>query len=222
VVSHTTAAWLWGLVASEPRQIHISVAGCVASLPGVRVHRTRRPEGVYRDGLRLTPVARTLLDLAAVVAPGVLRRALAEADYRGLTDRRAVERVLGRGRPGSAALREALELHLPDLALTRSGLEQRFLALCQRVGIEAPQVNARVEGMLVDALWPKQRLVVELDGQAAHGPAARVAVDRARELRLREAGYVILRYSWRQVVESPGSVVAELRPLVGSGRPRSP
>nr|MBA2256880.1 DUF559 domain-containing protein [Thermoleophilaceae bacterium] len=125
-----------------------------------------------------------------------LRRALAEADYRRLVDLDAVAALTGRGVPGSAALRAAVARHRPELALTRSVLEQRFLELCEAEGITLPRINATVCGLEVDALWEEQRVIVELDGHAAHATAAAVERDRRRELRLRAAGFVVLRYTW--------------------------
>lgn len=140
-----------------------------------------------------------------------LRRALAEADYRGLLDAHEVVQVLGGGRPGSAALRAALRTHMPELALTRSPLEQRFLLLCEREQIPAPEVNAKVGGLMVDVLWRDAGVIVELDGGAAHGSIARMRTDRARDLELRETGYRVLRYSGDQVRNDSVRLGADLR-----------
>lgn len=113
--------------------------------------------------------------------------------------------------PGSGALRDVLAEHRPELALTRSELEERFVALCERENIPLPEVNASVCGLLVDAVWEKQKVVVELDGHAAHATPAAVERDRRREVRLRAAGYVVLRYTWQQIVREPDVVVGDLR-----------
>jgi hypothetical protein len=161
--------------------------------------------------LPLTTVAQTLIDFASEAPPGRLKRVLAEADYRRLLDAVALQRLAGRGRPGSGALRQALEAHRPDLARTRSELEQRFVELCIRGHIPPPELNVTVRGLMVDALWRDQRLIVELDGRAAHGTQAQLARDHERDLRLRAAGFRVLRYSWRQVTRAPALVLADLR-----------
>ena len=209
--SHTTAAWLWQVVETEPARIHLTVPGRRLSLPAVCLHHTGRLEVTTHRGLPVTTVARTLRDIARVLPYPRLRRALAEADYRGLLVPREVERVLGRGRRGAAALRLALDSHLPDLAATRSVLEERFLALCETAQIPLPEVNATVQGLMVDALWPGERVIVELDGHAAHSRPFAIARDRERDLTLRSAGYLVLRYTWQQVVGEPEAAAADLR-----------
>jgi predicted transcriptional regulator of viral defense system len=168
VLSHTTAAWIWQLVEATPERIHLTVRGRRRSLPAVRVHRSRHLEKVRHRDLPVTTVARTLLDVAAMLPASQLRRALAEAEYRQLLDVRELSVALGRGRPGSKALRRALATHMPALAQTMSLLEERFLVLCESSGVPMPEVNVRVQGMLVDAVWRLQRVAVELDGHAAH------------------------------------------------------
>src|SRR5215208_401293 len=181
VLSNTTAAWLWGLIDVEPTRIHLTVPGRRPSLPDVRIHHSRQVERGERQALPVTTVARTLLDLAAMVTPRQLRRALAEADYRGLLDSREVVSTLGRGRPGSSALGEALRRHMPQLAESLSILEERFLELCESAGLPLPEVNAKVGHMRVDALWRGAGVAVELDGGPAHGGIAAMKRDRDRE-----------------------------------------
>jgi very-short-patch-repair endonuclease len=74
-----------------------------------------------------------------------------------------------------------------------------------------PEVNATVSGLMVDAIWRSEMVIVELDGHAAHGHPAALERDRRRELSLRGAGYFVLRYTWQQVVEQPEAVAADLR-----------
>jgi predicted transcriptional regulator of viral defense system len=212
--SHTTAAWLWELIDAEPRLIHLTVPGRRLSLPDVRVHHSREVDALQCRGLPVTPVPRTLLDLAGVIPARQLRRVLSEADYRALLDADDTAAVLRRGRPGSRQLRRALADHLPQLARTLSELEQRFLELCESAGISLPEVNATVGRMRIDALWRDKRLAVELDGVAAHGGSAFIKRDRDREMALRAEGFRVVRYSWHQVTRRSDEVVADLRRLL--------
>jgi hypothetical protein len=220
-LSHTTAAWIWQLIAANPRRIHVSVPNRRRSLPEVRVHERADMAVVSRSGFSVTTVARTLVDLGTMLSSRELRRAVAEADYRGLLHPAEVRSALRRGRAGSRALRRALEIHLPRLAETLSVLEERFLELCESAGLPQPEVNARVGGIRVDALWRDQHLAVELDGGPAHGGIAAMKRDRDRGLFLRSAGFQVVRYSWEQVVGKSSDVTADLRRLL-NGAPTGP
>ncbi len=213
-LSHTTAAWAWSLIDAEPTRIHLTVAGRRRSLPEVRVHHSREVAAFHCQGFPVTSVPRTLVDIAAMLGRRQLGRALAEADYRGLLNGAEVETALRRGRPGSRALRRALDRHMPQLAEALSVLEERFLELCQSAGIPLPEVNARVGGMRVDALWTERRVAVELDGGPAHGGAAAMKRDRERELALRSMRFQVVRYTWEQVTRRPRDVVEDLRRLL--------
>jgi hypothetical protein len=210
-LSHQTGAWARRYIKLEPRTIHISVPGERANQRDLRAHRTGEVRAQLLDGLRVTPPARTLRDLAWVASYADLRRALAEADHAGELVPAAVAAELGRGRRGSTALRRALGEHLPELARTLSILEERFLALLDRAGLPLPEVNAFVDGLMVDCVWRGARLVVELDGHETHDRTAAIESDRRREMKLRRAGYRVLRYTWQQVTREDELVVAELR-----------
>ena len=210
-LSHVTAGWWWGLLKTEPRRLHVATPGKRRSLRHVRVHCRRTMERAWHNRFPLTPPAQTLLDIAGVVRFTELRRALAEAEYLKLATLDEVEAVLGRGKPGSAALRAALECHRPQLARTRSDMEERFLLLCEIHSLTPPEVNVWVAGHLVDAVWFEPRVVAELDGHAAHGTPTALEKDHQRDLDLRAAGYTVLRYTWRQLTDEPELVIADLR-----------
>ena len=214
VLSHTTAAWVWSLVDTEPRRIHLTVPGRRRSLPEARIHHSRRIEHAICRDLAVTSVARTLLDLALIFTPRQLRRAVSEADYRSLLVPEELRVALGKGRRGSRALRPGLDHHLPQLAETLSVLEERFIQLCQSTGLPLPEANAKVGRMRVDALWHHHRVVVELDGAAAHRGWAAIKRDREREMALRGMGFQVVRYTWDQIVRRDTDVVTDLRRLL--------
>jgi predicted transcriptional regulator of viral defense system len=215
VFSHTTVAWIWSLIDTEPTRIHLTVPGRRRSLPEVRVHRTREMDGVAYRGQPVTSVPRTLLDIASVLSFRQLRRALAEADYRGLLDDAGIADALGRGHRGSRALRQALSAHLPELAETLSPLEERFLEFCETAQIPLPEVNGKVSRMRIDALWRECGVAVEVDGGAGHTGLAAIKRDRQREMALRANGFQVVRYTWEQVTGQSDEVAADLRRLLG-------
>lgn len=218
-LSHATAAWWWGLIDPEPTVIDVSAPGRCGSPDGVRVHHPRVIDRTRWRRLPVTAVPRTLRDLAAESSVQLVRRALAQADYRGLLVVEDVAAVCGQGRHGTARLRDALEHHEPRLAMTRSELERRFLELCEAAGIKLPEVNAVVEGWTVDALWRRERVVVELDGRDNHSSPGQMERDRRKDLRLRAAGYVVVRYTWAQIIFEAPAVMADLRAILSSAVP---
>jgi hypothetical protein len=206
----TAGFWL-GLLSASPTRLHICTVRRRRSIRDVCVHGQKRLERFWHNRLPVTPPAQTLLDIAGQVGFQQLRRAVAEAEYLKLATLDEVESVLGRGRRGSAALRAALDCHRPQLAKTRSTLEDLFLLLCERYLLPPPEVNLWIAGWLVDAVWLERKVVVELDGRTAHSSARAIERDHERDLALRAAGYTVLRYTWQQLTHQPERVVADLR-----------
>ena len=212
-LSHATAGHWLGLLDGPSRLIHVSTPRRCRSQPGIVVHGRRDLPRIWHRGFPVTAAAQILIDLAATEPLRRLRRALANADYRGLLDLAAIDVLLGRGRPGSARLRDALAEHEPRLAQTKSELEVAFLELCKAAGIALPQVNVRVAGWEVDALFAEQQLAVELDGYRNHRSPAQIERDRRKELDLRAAGLRPVRYSGEQLTNRRAEVIADLRRL---------
>ena len=158
-----------------------------------------------------------MLDFAAVAPLDRIRYVLANADYHKVLDIPALQVIAGNGRPGSTKLRSALKRHEPKLARTRSPLERLFLPLCEKYGVPLPDdVNVRIAGVLVDAVWWKQRLVVELDGRDNHSSWGQIQRDRSKELTLRGAGFDVLRYGTLQLEEQPALVARDVTSRVSS------
>src|SRR5262249_25773539 len=144
------------------------------SRPGIDVHRVRafHPDDcTVRDGIQVTTVARTLLDLAEVVPRKQVERAFDEAERLRLLSLDAVVAVLARarGRKGLRTPAPPLADPRPSTRDARSPLESVFLPFCQAHAIPLPATNVDIAGYLVDAVWPVTRLIVELDSYEFHG-----------------------------------------------------
>jgi len=221
VLSHHEAAALHALRPSPRTTIDVTVAAR-RRVPGVRIHRVERlaPEDVTTvDDIPTTTVSRTLVDLATVLPAAALRKALEEAERSHRLDVRAIEaalaRVRGRGGAGHARLRAALaELARTGTAVTRSVLEERFLALLDAHGLPRPSANAWTEAMEVDAAWPVARLAVELDGWDAHKTRDAFQRDRTRSNDLQAAGWTILRFTYGDVVYRAAQTAARVGRLL--------
>lgn len=209
--SHATALWWRGLIDRQPWPIEVSTPRRCRSLDAVTVHGRRTCLRVWHKRLPMTTIEQALLDFAGVAPLERVRYALANADYAQLLDVAALQVIAGNGRPGSTKLRTALKRHEPKLARTRSPLERLFLPLCEKYGVPLPDdVNVRVAGVLVDAVWWQQRLVVELDGKNNHSSWAQIQRDRSNELTLRAARFDVLRYGTLQLAEQPGQVATDV------------
>jgi hypothetical protein len=168
-----------------------------------------------QDGIPVTSVSRTLLDLAEVLNPRQLERALDEAERLRVFDLRAVEELLARsrGRRGVRRLSEVLALRrLPED--TRSGLERTFVEFCRDAELPPPAANTVVAGHTVDAVWPAARLVVELDSYSYHHTRKSFEADRARDAGLQVAGYRVLHLTHRRLEAEPEAIARELRSLL--------
>jgi len=113
-LSHASAANWWQLISYLPDTSHVSSPIRRQSLKDVRVHHAKPIERMMHRGLPVTPVARTLLDLASVAPLDRVRKAVAEADFLRLLDLDAIDALTSVGRNGSTKLKRALKLHRPE------------------------------------------------------------------------------------------------------------
>lgn len=209
-LSHATAAQWRGLIDYAPAVIEVSSPRRVDSISGIRVYARRPVERSLHRGVPVTSIAQTVLDLAAVAEFKLVRKALAELDFRHKLDVATLEAVCGHGKPGSRALRGALAVHQPRLARTNGPLEYEFFEWCERWEVPLPMVNERLHGVLVDAYWPASNVVVELDGADNHSSPAQRRRDKANDLKLRSHGLVVVRYDWELLHGRPRAVYDDL------------
>jgi hypothetical protein len=214
VLSHRTAAAAWDLSPLPTGKLDVTTMRRSASTAKLRVHEAHtldRLDDVVRqpDGLPVTSVARTLVDLAGVLTAEQLERTCHRAEVLRRLDAAHVDRLLATTRRrGARNLRAALAtLTRVDPAITRSELEERFLALVAEAGLPRPVVNAQVAGHEVDFVWPRQRLVVETDGAATHLTPTAFEEDRRRDAALQVAGFRVVRFTWRQITDDGPRVV---------------
>ena len=225
LLSHRSAAELWGLWRGSGSRIDVTVAGSTRHDRGrLVIHRARalHPEDrALVDNIPVTSLARTMLDFAAV-APRQrqVERALEEAERRQLFDLWAVERVLGRcrGHHGAGPLRAAIAEAAHSVPWTRSELEHQFLRFCRERGLPQPAVNQWVEKYEVDALWEEAKVIVELDSWTHHGPRPAFESDRKRDIKLHLARYRPIRVTQRRIEREADELEQEIRGLLALGR----
>ncbi len=228
VLSHRSAACLWGLRIEAPAPDDVTIVRSTGSIRGLRRHRSvlLPDELAMRDGIPVTCVARTLFDIAEGAAPWEFERAVREAEFLRLPMVPSLEEVYERrqGRRGARLVRATLE-NLSRLAggTSRSGLEDRFLRFVRRAGLPVPETNVllRFEGTTyeADCVWREQRLIAELDGHQAHGTRSAFEEDRERDRRLQAQGWRVVRITWRHLNE-PEPLARDLRGMLAHAKPQ--
>jgi hypothetical protein len=222
VLSHRSAAALWRIRGASSGAIEVTTPRKSRSRGAIHRHFAVLPadEVTTERGIPVTTVPRTLFDLAATSSADVVEHALRESEYLRLHDRLSLPALIDRypRRRGSPVVRECLRRRrdLPA-GRARSWLEREFLPFLRRAGPPRPQLNVwlQVSGkwIQVDCLWPA-RVVVELDGFAAHGTRTAFREDRARDRKLRVAGYGVIRIAPEQLEDEPEGIAADLRALL--------
>ena len=186
VLSHRAAAYLWKLLPSMPRFIHVTLTDRrPRQREGLRIHQAKRLETTRHQALPVTTPRQTIEQLKGPDAD----RAASEALYLGLIDRSDA----------------------PDGAEpTRSELERKLLPALQAAGLPQPVVNRRFGRYRPDFFWPEHKLIVETDGWAGHGHCTAFEDDRARDADLQAQGFKVLRFTWRQVMHQTLLVVVRI------------
>ncbi|HET7445849.1 MAG TPA: type IV toxin-antitoxin system AbiEi family antitoxin domain-containing protein [Solirubrobacterales bacterium] len=218
LLSHYSAAWLWGLTLTQPVPVHVTGPSPRANRLPIRIHRSRTLTNADRDlheGIPVTSVSRTLLDQAALVRWRDLRRLLKRSEERKAFDLAAVHDVLGRnrGHRGTRRLRAAIRGYEPP-PFTRSDFETRFYEAVLAAGLPRPSVNINVAGYEVDVYWPEQRFVVELDLFETHGTRDSFEEDRLRQEDLLLEGIGMTRVTGPRFAREPAAVLGRLSRLL--------
>lgn len=223
VLSHHSAATLWGLRPGVARPVHVTIPGergCPAPT-GVTVHRSLTLTAAdvrIHERLPVTSPARTLLDVAATLPD----RDVEGLVYEGVFALRIVTfdeigAVLSRagGHPGRARLARVASAH-EEPAKTDSPPEARLLALIRAAGLPEPQTQVPVLHYQLDFLWPDLRLAVEVDAYGTHGSPTRFESDRRRDARLlTERGITVLRVTRAAIEQRPLEVIALVARAIG-------
>ncbi len=200
-LSHIAAGTCWKALALSPGLIDVTCPNQHKGRPGIRFYRSHleADEIVRRDGIPVTSLPRTLVDLAAVLEPFALERALAEAEFHHRALMRRLPDALNRytGRRGMVKLRRVAATGNHKLGVTRYPLEERFLRFLDAHGFARPELNAplRLDGrrIEIDCLWRAAGIALELDGRDGHDRDRTFHSDRARDLQLAGLGYTAAR-----------------------------
>lgn len=230
LLSHFSAGLLWGIIDRDPGVIHTLVESVSGHRRrGLRMHRTRHLPDEHRheiDGIPVTSLNRTLLDLASVLPPERLRFAVEGAARLPRRDRLDVAALVrlcdaSSGHRGAGTLRRiALEQRGP-VHRTRSGPERTFLRRWMARGLPEPEVNVWLNGYEVDLLWRHERLIVEVDSYGFHRSWPQIQRDRRRDADQKVGGYDTLRYTEDRVIDEEDVVFSQVLTMIERARERA-
>lgn len=223
VLSHWSAAALWMIRPNSRSVIDVTDSVKSRSWDGIRRHHKALPpdEVTVKEGIPVTTVPRTIFDLAATEPLDVVKALLRETEFRELHDRLSLWDLVERypGRRGIRKVKVALEaLKDEPVDERKSRFEERFAPFLRRHNLPRSRFNQwlLVDGkrFQVDCLWPEERQIVELDGWEGHKTRTAFREDRARDRKLRVAGYGVTRLTWNQLEDEPETVASDLQVLL--------
>jgi very-short-patch-repair endonuclease len=222
LLSHYSAGWLLGLISTRPIPVHVTTPVPRKRRDAVRIHRSGTLEDTDRAlerGIPVTSVARTSLDLAAVLRFRNLRRLIRRSEELRAFDLDDFRSVLARnrGHRGTFQLQRALDIYEPP-RFTRSELEREFLAFAEEVGLPRATTAFNVAGYELDIYWPELRFAVELDVYATHGGHESFEEDRRRDEDLKLAGIELTRVTGRRFEREPRRVIERIALLLDQRR----
>ncbi len=215
VLSHASAAWLWGLLPICPPVAEVTARGRGHARRRIRVHRVASLSdldwGVQED-IPTTTVPRTMLDIAATGSTRRLERVIDRTRRRGLLDLDTIDLMLSRRRrsPGVAQVRDALDIYRTPV-FDRARSELLFLKAIKKEGLTRPAINTFIAGFEIDAYWESERFAVEVDGWETHGTRVAFERDRLRQEDLKLAGIDSIRIAARRIEQEPDEVAKRLR-----------
>jgi hypothetical protein len=218
LLSHRSAAWLWGIWRYGPAPLHVTSPLPRKLRPPIRLHHSRiltEADRAIEKNIPVTAVPRTLLDCAGSSRFSQLQRLLERCEELKLFDLGPVEELLGRsrGHAGWGRLRRAIGLHSP-VPFTRSGFERQFFEAVLGAGLPRPAINFVEAGFELDVYWPEHRFAVELDTYATHGTRAAFERDHLRDEDLMLAGIELTRVTDVRFHREPKAVLERVATLL--------
>ena len=206
-LSHWSAGALWRILQRWPSRTHVTAPG-ERRHPGIQVHRSRHIDATTHYGIRVTTPARTLVDLADVLTPNQLTRAVNEAQFQRLITPAELTTLFTRY-PGRRTARLT-----PERGATRSHLEDDFTRFLKRHNLPLPERNQQIAGHEVDAVYREQKLVIELDSRQFHTTPRAFEQDRDRDADLLNAGFSTLRITDHRLKQHATKEAQRLREIL--------
>jgi hypothetical protein len=220
VLGGPSAARCWGMVVPDERAYLLVGRHRRSRLTGVRLIRApvARAEVQMVDGSPATTRVRTVLDCLRLLPERAAVDLLDRALQRGWITHTELSRAATgwTGRVGAPRLARLTRLAGSG---ARSAAERVAVRLLRDAGITGWVANAPVyddEGLVgvTDVAFERVKLALEFDGWAYHVTPDRFQGDRQRQNRLVAAGWTVLRFTWRDLVERPAYVISTITSML--------
>ena len=224
VLSHGSAAGLWKYVKHWTTPPYEVTARSKRRRPGITAHRATtltRKDITRQLGVPVTSPARTVFDMTPrLTTDKALRRFVNDARLTYTFHLGDLAELLGRHPHHPATKRLEPFLAPGKGGPTRSEFEDAFVEFARRYDLPAPITNTRVHGYEADALFPEERVIVELDGAEFHLDRHAFEGDRDRDAALLAMGYVTVRITWERLTKQPAREAARLKKILDARRRR--
>ncbi len=215
-LSHGSAASLWGFSKHWDAPFEVT-APSMRERNGIKVHRSRtlaRRDITRQLGIRVTTPARTVLDTAPRLSGKRLSRFVNDAlrtPYLHVAD---LADVLNRNPNHPGTKRVLPYAHAP----TNSPLEDDFVEFAKQYGLPTPVTNTYLLGYELDVLYPRERVIVEIDGYEFHSDRDSFERDRKRDVVMLAADVVTVRLTRDRMHQEPVQEAGRLRAILAARR----
>jgi hypothetical protein len=218
-LSYGSAMVLWGYWRQWEKPLEVTIVGNRRP-KAIRVHRSTTlhwRDVTKQDGIRVTTPARTLLDMSPRFSDKAVKRNVNRAlGSLWLTEGQLVETLARHPRaPGANRIAKLLGINATP---TRSGWEDDFPAFCAEYGLPTPVMGQPLHGYIADALFPAERLIVELDSREFHMGVIPFEGDRDRDADMLAHRYVTVRITWERIEERPEPEARRLHKILANQR----
>ncbi len=171
------------------------------------------------DGTPTTTPVRTIVDLGATASSRYVEHCLDEGIRLGLFDvpdvNRFIARVARSGRNGIGTIRPLVEERVGWTMLEATHLENLFRRIVLRSTLPMPveQFSVYDGDRFVkrpDFAYPERKISIELDSERWHMDPTTFRRDRQTQNELHALGWVVYRFTWRDLQDDPAAVIATL------------
>jgi Transcriptional regulator, AbiEi antitoxin len=223
-LSHGSAMVLWGFWKRWDTPFEVSTT-LDRRPPGIAVHRTATltpRDTVPHQGIRTTTPARTIFDIASRLDDNALARAYANALISKKLHESQLIELMRKQTPRHPTIGRFTPLLRQPTGTgpTRSDWERALPAFCRDWDLPVPVMGAKRGRHTVDAYFPNEGLILELDSWDAHQSRYAFENDRDRDADSLLLGDSTVRLTWDRMHKTPGHEAERLNGILALLRRR--